>query len=253
MSVARSPNIPSAQERRGSRIRTRDVGAPDASNEPSEACASGGASVRVAAPSSSPTPVPTPDPVPAVLAEAGARLERGLVAADEGHLDRARAELDGAVDVLLTYPGGALAEPRVAEAYRRAPDTIHKDKVSCQGCHSSGQYRQCYSCHSVHGSKAQPGFILGLNPRDRKTLTTLRVIPTIRNTFEPEGIKMENFDALPNYWDTPAHNIRKRTDRTRNCDVCHVDRKNFLTKEMLIKDGSKANEGLIIVPRPINR
>ena len=93
------------------------------------ACASGGASVRVAAPSSSPTPVPTPDPVPAVLAEAHARLERGLVAADEGHLDRARAELDGAVDVLLSYPGGALAEPRVAEAYRRALDTIHLREI----------------------------------------------------------------------------------------------------------------------------
>ncbi len=93
------------------------------------ACASGGASVRVAAPSSSPTPVPTPDPVPAVLAESHRHLERGLVAADEGHLDRARAELDEAVDVLLSYPGGALAEPRVAEAYRRALDTIHLREI----------------------------------------------------------------------------------------------------------------------------
>jgi len=75
----------------------------------------------------------------------------------------------------------------------------------------------------------------------------------VRDTFSPSGITMENFDALPNYWDTPAHNIRKRTDRTRNCDTCHVDRKNFLTKEMLIKNGSKANEGLIIVPKSINR
>ena len=64
-----------------------------------------------------------------MLAEASARLERGLVAADEGHLDRARAELDGAVDVLLSYPGGALAEPRVAEAYRRALDTIHLREI----------------------------------------------------------------------------------------------------------------------------
>ncbi len=58
-----------------------------------------------------------------------ARLERGLAAADEGHLDRARAEFDRAVDVLLSYPGGALAEPRVAEAYRRTLDTIQVREI----------------------------------------------------------------------------------------------------------------------------
>jgi len=89
------------------------------------ACASGGAPARVRAPSRPATPVPVPDLVPAVLAESGARLEKGLAAADEGHLDRARAEFDAAIDTLLSYPGGAYAEPRVAEAYRRALDTIH--------------------------------------------------------------------------------------------------------------------------------
>jgi rubredoxin len=95
--------------------------------------------------------------------------------------------------------------------------------------------------------------LLGLNPRDKKTLTTLRLIPTVRDTFAKAGIKMQNFDALPNYWNTPAHNIRKRTDRTRSCDVCHVERKGFLTKELLIKNGSRANESLIVIPKPINR
>jgi hypothetical protein len=64
---------------------------------------------------------------------------------------------------------------------------------------------------------------------------------------------MEHFDALPNYWDTPAHNIRKRTARTRSCDVCHVEARGFLTKEQLIKDGSKANEKLIVKPKPLSR
>lgn len=128
----------------------------------------------------------------------------------------------------------------------------HEGKVSCYGCHSGAAYRNCSNCHGKH-AEANPGMILGKSPRDKKTLTTLRLVPTVRDTFLPAGIKMEHYDVLPNYWDTPAHNIRKRTDRTRNCDVCHVDRKNFLTKEMLIKDGSKANESLIIVPKPINR
>jgi len=131
--------------------------------------------------------------------------------------------------------------------------TIHKDKVSCQACHSSGQYRQCYSCHSDTGSTAKPDFILGLNPRDRKTLTTLRIVPTIRSTFEKAGIKMEKFDALPNYWDSAVHNIKKRTDRTRSCDSCHVNKNGFLKQEGLIPEGSKANEGLIYNIKPISK
>ena len=79
----------------------------------------------------------------------------------------------------------------------------------------------------------------------------MRLIPTVRDTFEKAGIKMENFDSLPNYWNTPAHNIRKRTDRTRSCESCHTDKKNFLTREMLIENGSKANEALIYTPKPM--
>ena len=129
----------------------------------------------------------------------------------------------------------------------------HDGKVTCYGCHVGAAYRQCQQCHLGGGATSKPQILLGLNPRDKKTLTTLRLIPTVRDSFVKAGIKMENFDALPNYWDTPAHNIKKRTDRTRNCDTCHVDRKNFLTKELLIKDGSKANEGLIVKPKPINQ
>jgi hypothetical protein len=129
----------------------------------------------------------------------------------------------------------------------------HQGKVSCYGCHSAGEYRNCYDCHIESHSNAKPGFILGLSPRDKKIVTTLRVIPTVRTTFKAAGIKMEHFDALPNYWDTPAHNIRKRTDRTRSCDTCHVEGKGFLTKEQLIINGSKANEALIIKPKPLNR
>ncbi len=129
----------------------------------------------------------------------------------------------------------------------------HYGKVSCYGCHSGAEYRNCQQCHAGEGAKASPGMILGASPRDKKKLTTLRLIPTVRDTFAKEGIKMENFDRLPNYWDTPTHNIRKRTDRTRSCNTCHVEKKNFLTREGLIKDGSRANEALIMIPKPIKR
>lgn len=125
----------------------------------------------------------------------------------------------------------------------------HKGKVSCYGCHASGQYRNCYTCHKESTSK--PGFILGKNPRNPKEVTTLRIVPTVRDTFAHAGIKQEHYDRVPNYWNTPAHTIKKRTDRTRSCDVCHTEKKDFLTRETLLKDGSKANKGLIHVPKPI--
>lgn len=129
----------------------------------------------------------------------------------------------------------------------------HAGKLSCQTCHAATPYRNCYECHLGKGAEQKPGFILGRNPRDKNVVTTLRVIPTLRETFRPAGIEMSNYDTLPNYWNTSPHNIRKRTDRTRSCDVCHVEKKDFLTKENLIKNGSKANEGLVYQPRELKK
>lgn len=126
-----------------------------------------------------------------------------------------------------------------------AAHKIHKEKVSCYACHAAGNYRNCYNCHAGKGAESKPGFYLGINPRDKKTLTTLRLIPTIKETFKIFNIHMEHYDVLPNYWDTAPHTIKKRTDRTRSCDVCHKERRDYLTKEMIIKNGSKANIELI--------
>jgi hypothetical protein len=126
----------------------------------------------------------------------------------------------------------------------------HKGRLSCQACHSAAPYRNCNDCHLGKGATSRPDFIMGLDPRNKKVVTTLRIVPTVRDTFLSAGIKMESFDALPNYWGTAPHNIRKRTERTRSCDVCHVEKKGFLTKETLIKNGSRANEGLVVtVPK----
>jgi membrane-bound lytic murein transglycosylase D len=45
--------------------------------------------------------------------------------AREGHLAAAREAFDRAVDVYLHSPGGAYADPRMAEAYERTIDSIH--------------------------------------------------------------------------------------------------------------------------------
>ncbi|HOD36326.1 MAG TPA: cytochrome c3 family protein [Syntrophales bacterium] len=145
-------------------------------------------------------------------------------------------------------PGGE------AKLTARVSHDKHRGKASCQSCHSSGPYRQCYDCHPT-GSKAKAEIFIGRNPRTQKEMTTLRLIPTVRDTFAKAGIKMEHFDKLPNYWDSAVHNIKKRTERTRNCDTCHVDKKDFLTRDRLIPNGSKANEGLVyeLKPIPISR
>ncbi len=123
--------------------------------------------------------------------------------------------------------------------------SFHEGFVSCYACHTGSQYRNCSDCHVGKGATSNPALILGKNPRKPDELTTLRLIPTVRDTFKGAGIGMENYDSMPNYWNTAAHSIKKRTDRTRSCETCHKDKEYFLTKEMLPKGGSKANEGLI--------
>jgi hypothetical protein len=135
----------------------------------------------------------------------------------------------------------------------KASHAQHGKKVACQACHSGGSYSNCSGCHLGKGATPKADFNLGLDPSDRKTLTTLRLVPTVRDTFKSAGIAMERYDALPNYWGSPVHNIKKRTDRTRSCEACHVGKQGFLTKEKLIKDGSKANELLLYNPKPITK
>ena len=64
---------------------------------------------------------------------------------------------------------------------------------------------------------------------------------------------MENYDALPNYWDAAPHVIRKGTERTNNCQMCHLVKMGFLTRDKLIENGSKANEQLLYLPKPISK
>ncbi len=159
-----------------------------------------------------------------------------------------RHKVKGRPTCIACHPAGSEKNDKSKAAH--AP---HADKLSCATCHSAAPYRNCYDCHLGEGATAKPGFILGKNPANPKEITTLRVIPTVRNTFKSAGITMENFDSLPNYFPSAPHNIKKRTERTRSCEVCHTYRKDFLTEQTLIKDGSKANLGLVHSPRPLGK
>ena len=59
-----------------------------------------------------------------IIADADAHLAAGIRESKAGHLNGARAEFDRALDLYLNAPGGALAEPRLAAAYRRTLESI---------------------------------------------------------------------------------------------------------------------------------
>jgi membrane-bound lytic murein transglycosylase D len=64
------------------------------------------------------------DPLSRLIASADARLAGGVDQSRAGHLNRAREEFDRALDLYLNAPGGAYANPRVAEAYKRTLEAI---------------------------------------------------------------------------------------------------------------------------------
>lgn len=86
------------------------------------ACAHGGAP-RPDAPRKA--ALPPQDPTARLIAEADSHLASGMAEIKEGHLNKAREELDRAVDVYLGAPGGAYATARLGEAYRRTLEEIH--------------------------------------------------------------------------------------------------------------------------------
>lgn len=121
----------------------------------------------------------------------------------------------------------------------------HLEHVSCSACHVTSEYRQCSNCHEGSGATAKPGLVLGKSPRNPKELTTLRLIPTVRDTFKHAGVTMSNYDSLPNYWDAVPHNLAKRTDRTRDCNACHVEGAHYLQASDLPEGLSLKNLELV--------
>ncbi|MDQ5988378.1 MAG: hypothetical protein CSYNP_04138 [Syntrophus sp. SKADARSKE-3] len=122
----------------------------------------------------------------------------------------------------------------------------HADKTSCQACHVASEYNQCSSCHIGKGASMSQAFLLGRDPRNRDRLVTLRMTPVSRDTFAAQGISMDNYDLVANFWTAPVHNIRKKTARTRTCGPCHTENKEgFISEKTFPKGGSKQNSILL--------
>ena len=71
-----------------------------------------------------PAPPPAADPVATLIEESDRHFEAGRRELTEGHLDRARAEFDRALDTLLESPDGARGNPRLREHFDRLVDRI---------------------------------------------------------------------------------------------------------------------------------
>lgn len=174
--------------------------------------------------------------------------QKGMLCADchtgvEMHGDG--TEYEGRRDV-ATRPQCVNCHPMEASSGNsKEAHEYHATSLSCTACHTSAEYRNCRSCHVGEGAASFPALVLGKNPRNPEQVTTLRLVPTVRSTFKKAGIVQANFDELPNWWDTVPHMTKKRTDRTRDCAVCHSEGAYYIKPDMFPENGSKANEGLL--------
>jgi len=144
---------------------------------------------------------------------------------------------------------------------------IHKNKVSCQVCHSVA-YKNCYNCHvgkDAQGipyfktEKSEMNFKIGLNPLRSKRrpykFVTVRHIPVTPGTFDfyVKG-GLSNFSALPTWKLATPHNIQRKTPQNSSCNSCHGKRELFLLEKDVPPQEQEANKGVIVpekrVPKP---
>ncbi len=71
-----------------------------------------------------PVPEPTPDPLAVLIATSDRHFEAGQKELELGHLERAKAEFDRALDTLLESSEGARSNPRLREHFDRLVDRI---------------------------------------------------------------------------------------------------------------------------------
>ena len=143
---------------------------------------------------------------------------------------------------------------------------VHKDRVSCQVCHSQ-PYKNCYACHvgkdkngfAFFKTKGSPiDFKIGFNPlrSEKRTekFVTLRHVPVDPDSFKfyvKDGLS--NFDRLPTWKFATPHNIQLNTPQNESCNSCHGNKELFLTEEDVSSTEREANRGVIVEEIPEQR
>jgi len=140
---------------------------------------------------------------------------------------------------------------------------IHGNKLDCQVCHSSGNYKGCANCHAGVDDKGlyyrttDPTlftFKIGLNPSKSTEhpadYVLLRKIPTTETMLDSFGTNLlPNFDAVSTWKYTTPHNIQRITPQNQSCNSCHGHPELFLSTGDLGTTASEADQKLI-VPNP---
>ncbi len=124
--------------------------------------------------------------------------------------------------------------------------------VDCYVCHATVN-KSCYNCHVGEGAQSKVDFKIGLNtradwPYKYSVVRHMPAVSTMLDPFEP-GL-MDDYDTVPNWKTTMAHNIQRITPRNKTCKSCHNNSKAFLTEGRLVPGDSKASENVVVQQLP---
>lgn len=137
---------------------------------------------------------------------------------------------------------------------------VHKDRLSCQVCHSVS-YASCDGCHvAISDETGRPfyrtegsylTFLIGFNPRQDESrpyeYVPLRHVPIAPTSFEFYGEDLlSNFDSLPTWVYTTPHNIQRVTPQNQACNNCHGNPDLFLTADKVKPEELEANRPVIV-------
>ncbi len=141
---------------------------------------------------------------------------------------------------------------------------LHKDKVSCQVCHTV-EYTSCDGCHvSISAKSGNPiyetqadylTFYIGLNPLQNEErpykYVPLRHIPIDTQSFAYYGDNLlPNFNNLPTWKYATPHNVQRNTPQTSSCSNCHGNADLFLTTDKVKPEELEANKSVIVSNPP---
>ena len=144
---------------------------------------------------------------------------------------------------------------------------LHKDKLSCQVCHSIS-YTSCDGCHVAVSQETNlpfyktdgsyMTFFIGKNalksaarPYD---YVPVRHIPESVDNFAYYGDNLlPNFDKLPTWAYATPHNIQLDTPQNESCNSCHGNADIFLTSDKVATDELEANKPVIVDLVPAKR
>jgi hypothetical protein len=141
---------------------------------------------------------------------------------------------------------------------------IHADKVACEVCHVSGQYKSCYNCHVAVDEKGLPyyetgdsqmTFKIGHNPLksdDRPwDYVLVRHVPVVPDTFAFYSDNLlPTFDNVSTWKYATPHNIQRTTAQNESCDSCHGNADLFLTAADVAPEELEANAAVIVEEIP---